>query len=295
MGGGTDLLATIELGLANAAGVVDVRSLAELQGISTSENGALRIGSACVLADIATNAAVLHDFSLLAKVCASVGTSSVRATSTIGGSLAQRPQCSVFRRRVPCLKNGGSSCPAHDDDNAHLAILEGGPCWMVCPSEPAVALVALDADIEISGAESVRMVRAADFFVLPTARLHGETVLGAGELITGVLIPAVARGGLQHYARHARNGSDIFDFVSLAAVRRADGEVLIVLGGVSPRPYRVYTSVEEEAMSGGLDEDAIAGLAERALLDAEPLSLNGEKIELAESLLRDAIMLIAAG
>ena len=165
---------------------------------------------------------------------------------------------------------------------------------MVCPSEPAVALVALDAEIEISSADGARTVRAADFFLLPTARLDGETVLGAGELVTGVLIPAVARGGLQHYARHACNGSDIFDFVSLAAVRRVDGEVLIVLGGVSPRPYRVYTSVEEEAMSGGLDEDAIASLAERALLDAEPLSMNGEKIERAASLLRDAIRLIAA-
>ena len=294
MGGGTDLLDTIEVGLSDAAGVVDVRSLAELQGISTSENGALRIGAACVLADIATDAAVLRDFSLLATVCAGVGTSSVRATATIGGSLAQRPQCSVFRRRVPCLKNGGSSCPAHDGDSTHLAILEGGPCWMVSPSEPAVALVALDAEIEISGADGARTVRAADFFVLPTARLDGETVLGASELITGVLIPTVARGGLQHYARHARNGSEMFDFVSLAAVRRVDGEVLLVLGGVSPRPYRVYTSVEEEAMSGGLDDDAISGLAERALLDAEPLSMNGEKIELAASLLRDAIMIIAA-
>ena len=77
-------------------------------------------------------------------------------------------------------------------------------------------------------------------------------------------------------------------------MRRADGEVRLVLGGVSPRPYRVYTSVEEEAMSGGLDEDAIAGLAERALLDAEPLSMNGEKMEVAAALLRDAITVIAA-
>ena len=47
-------------------------------------------------------------------------------------------------------------------------------------------------------------------------------------------------------------------------------------------------------MSGGLDEDAIAGLAERALLDAEPLSMNGEKMELAAALLRNAITVIAA-
>ena len=59
-----------------------------------------------------------------------------------------------------------------------------------------------------------------------------------------------------------------FALVSLAATRRTDGEVRLVLGGVSPRPYRVYTSVEEEAMSGGLDGETIISLAERALLDA---------------------------
>jgi xanthine dehydrogenase YagS FAD-binding subunit len=80
-----------------------------------------------------------------------------------------------------------------------------------------------------------------------------------------------------------------FALVSLAAVKRNDGEVRLVLGGVSPRPYRVYTSVEEEVTSGGLDEETIAGLAERALLDAMPLAKNGYKLELAASLLRDAI------
>jgi CO/xanthine dehydrogenase FAD-binding subunit len=52
--------------------------------------------------------------------------------------------------------------------------------------------------------------------------------------------------------------------------------------------------VEEETMSGGLDEETIIGLAERALLDAVPLAKNGYKIELAATLLRDAIREIAA-
>ena len=47
-------------------------------------------------------------------------------------------------------------------------------------------------------------------------------------------------------------------------------------------------------MSGGLDEETIIGLAERALLDAEPLAKNGYKVELAMTLLRDAIREIAA-
>ena len=294
MGAGIDLLATIEQGLAHPVGAVDLRSLPQLQGIAAEEDGTVRIGAACSGAEIAAHADILRDFPLLAQACAEWGPGSLRDASTIGGNLAQRPQCSYFRRNVPCLKNGGSTCPAHDGDTTHLAILEGGPCWMVSPSDLAVTLVALDAGIEIAGVDGVRTVMAADFFVLPIDRMDRETVLNDAELITAVILPGAARGGLQSYAHHAQDGPGIRDFVSLAATRRLDGDVRLVLGGVSPRPYRVYTSVEEEAMSGGLDEDAIAGLAERALLDAEPLSMNGEKMQLAAALLRDAIMLIAA-
>lgn len=294
MGGGTDLLILIEQGLAHPGGIVDVRSVPELQGISSMEDGSLRIGAVCSLADLAADRIVRRDFPMLALACGDAGSTGARATSTLGGSLARRPQCAYYRRRVPCLKNGGSTCPARDGDSTHLAILDGGPCWMVHPSEPAVALCALDASVETVGVQGMRIVNAADFFVLPTERLDRETVLDDGELITAVYLPLAARGGLQHYARRGQDEPGVFDFVSLAAARRIDGDVRLVLGGVSPRPYRVYTSVEEEAMSGGLDEEAIAGLADRALLDAEPLSMNGDKVEFAGALLRHAITLIAS-
>jgi CO/xanthine dehydrogenase FAD-binding subunit len=48
----------------------------------------------------------------------------------------------------------------------------------------------------------------------------------------------------------------------------------------------VSSSVEEDVSSGGLDEDAIATLADRALYDAEPLQKNGYKVDLAAALLR---------
>jgi len=82
--------------------------------------------------------------------------------------------------------------------------------------------------------------------------------------------------------------------VSIAAARRRDGAIRIVLGGIAPRPWRVPESVEEDVASGGLDEDSIAALAERALYDAEPLSKNGYKVALAASLLRDAMRELAA-
>lgn len=289
IGGGTDLLVTIEEHLANPAAVIDVRDLAESQGIVASVDGALRIGGAVRLADVAAHALVRARYPALAMACEQVGTPAIREMATLGGNLCQRPRCWYFRRNIPCHKNGGDSCPAREGENQYLAIVEGGPCYVVHPSDPAVALVALEAIIEVAGPRGRRDVAASDFFVLPHDRMDRETLLADGELVLGIRLSAEAAGGVQRYTKLMQREAWDFALVSLAAVRRADGEVRLVLGGVSPRPYRIYNSVEEEAASGGLDEELIAVLAERALLDAEPLSKNGYKLELAASLLRDAI------
>jgi len=286
IGGGTDLLVTIDEGLIAPSTVVDVRALSEALGVTTTGEGGLRIGAAVRLADVAGHALVRERYPALALACEQVGTPAIREMATLGGNLCQRPRCWYFRRGIACYKSGGDSCPAREGENQYLAIVH--------PSDPAVALVALDATIEIAGPSGRREVAAGDFFVLPRDRMERETVLTAGELVIGVRLPASAAGGVQRYVKLMQREAWDFALVSLAAVRRADGDVRLVLGGVAPRPYRIYTSVEEEATSGGLDEETIAGLAERALLDAEPLAKNGYKLDLAASLLRDAIRELAS-
>ena len=107
--------------------------------------------------------------------------------------------------------------------------------------------------------------------------------------MTAILLPAAASAGIQRYRKLMQREAWDFALVSIAGCRRANGDVRIVLGGVAPRPWRVNSSVEEDVSSGGLDEEAIATLAERALYDAEPLSKNGYKIGLAQALIRDVI------
>ena len=294
IGGGTDLLVTIEERLAAPSTVVDVRELAESLGVTATASGGVRIGAGVRLADVAAHALVRERYPALALACEQVGTPAIREMATLGGNLCQRPRCWYFRRNISCHKNGGDSCPARAGESQYLAILEGGPCYIVHPSDPAVALVALDATIEITDANGRRDVAAAEFFVLPRERMDRETALADGELVIGIRLPAEAAGGVQRYVKLMQREAWDFALVSLAAVRRPDGEVRLVLGGVSPRPYRVYTSVEEEVTSGGLDEDTIAALAERALLDVAPLAKNEYKVALAASLLRDAIRELAA-
>lgn len=293
LGGGTDLLVCIEEGLAAPASVVDVSAVDGGDAITLLPDGGLRIGAGARVHDIAHNALVRERFPALAQACEAVGSPALRHMGTIGGNLCQRPRCWYFRRGIPCLKTGGSGCPAKDGENQHHAIIDGGPCYAVHPSDPAVALHVLGAEIELLRAARTRQIPISGFYVLPSDRVDQETVLDAGEFVTAVMLPSAAAGGRQLYRKLMQRGAWDFALASIAAARRLDGSVRMVMGGVAPRPWRVPESVEEDVASGGLDEDSIIALAERALYDAQPLAKNDYKVALAASLLRDAMRELA--
>jgi xanthine dehydrogenase YagS FAD-binding subunit len=294
LGGGTDLLVGIEERLSAPKLLVDLRGLDGWRGFSTAEDGGLRIGAAAHLHEIAAHPEVRHRWPALAESCDVVGTTALRNMGTLGGNLCQRPRCWYLRRSIPCLKNGGTDCPARDGENQYHAILEGGPCFIVHPSDPAVALTALEAIVEIESRSGTRRIPISDLYLLPSRRLDSETILAQGEVIRAVVLPASSAGGTQHYRKLMQRAAWDFALVSLAATRRVDGDVRLVLGGVAPRPYRINSSVEEDVSVGGLDDETISTLAERALYDAAPLRHNGYKVALAASLLRDAIRSLAA-
>ncbi len=294
LGGGTDLLSCIEDGLVAPVSVVDLRGLEGGDALQWTARGGVRIGATARINDLATDPAMRAKFGALAEACGAVGSPALRHMGTIGGNLCQRPRCWYLRRGVTCLKNGGSGCPAKDGENQHHAILDAGPCHMVHPSDPAVALLALDAHVEITSATGTRTQSIADFIVLPSKRMDLETTLQPAEFVSAVLLPDASSGAKQLYRKLTQRGAWDFALASIAGVKRADGSVRLAMGGVSPRPWRVPESVEEDVASGGLDEDSVNALAERALYDAKPLSKNGYKVDLAASLLRDAMRELAA-
>ncbi len=289
LGGGTDLLVQIDEGIATPDALVDLRRMVGSRGVDVSPDGTVHIGVATRVSELADHRTIRAEFPALAQACEAVGTPALRNMGTIGGNLCQRPRCWYFRRNVRCHKNGGDSCPAVDGENQYLAILGGGPCYIVHPSDPAVALTALEARVEVNGPGGSRWVDMEHFHVLPRERIDHETVLGPSEFISSIALPPESSGGGQGYRKLMQRGAWDFALVSLAWVKRRNGEVRLVLGGVAPRPWRVTSSVEEDVSAGGLDDDAIETLAERALIDVAPLTKNRYKVDLAASLLRRAM------
>jgi len=288
LGGGTDLLVLVREDLARPTELVDLRYIPGWRGIDEAADGGFSIGAGTRVSEIAGDTRVRTALPALALACESVATPAIRHMATLGGNLCQRPRCWYFRRSIPCLKNGGIDCPAVPGENQYHAILSGGPCHIVHPSDPAVALVALDATVEITGPAGTRTLPIEGFFRTPRQRLDTETALEPGEVVSRITIPRESRGP-QRFEKLMQRASWDFALVSLAAVRRTDGDVRMVLGGVAPVPWRVGTSIEEDVAAASLDEDTIATLVERALYDARPLSKNGYKVRLAGALLRRAM------
>lgn len=294
LSGGTDALPLVKAGIDDPRLFVDLRHLPGADAITPLPDGSLRIGAAARLADLASHEMVRDRFAALAESCASVGTPALRNMGTLGGNLGQRIRCWYFRRGVPCFKHGGDSCAAIDGENQYHAIFTDGTCHAVHPSDPAVALAALEAEAVVDTPDgTARRVPVISLYAGAAGNPHADTVLAAGERIVAVEIPAASAGGTQRYRKLMQRGAWDFALVSLAAIKRADGDVRLVLGGVAAGPVRVNPSIEEDVASGALDEESVMALAERALYDAAPLSHNRYKVQQAASLLRDAMFALS--
>ncbi len=289
LGGGTDLIPSIRESVVHPDVLIDLTGVEGLGQVEWREDGSVVIGGAVTLTAIAEDARFRESFPALAEACALVGSPALRNMGTLGGNLCQRPRCWYYRQRLPCHKHGGSFCFAYDGENEYHAILGGGPCYIVHPSDSAVALMALGAIVHVASQSGERAVPIDEFFVLPAQRIDSENRLATGEVVRSIELLPVSSGGRQRFDKVMQRGAWDFALVSLASARWTDGSVRLVLGGVAPIPWRVTSSIEEDVASGALGPDDIDTLAERALYDAQPLAKNGYKVDIALALLRRAI------
>ena len=149
----------------------------------------------------------------------------------------------------------------------------------------AVALAALEARIELLGkGNATRVVAIADFHRLPGDTPHVETVLGQGEMITGVVLPAPPPGR-QIYRKVRDRASYEFALVAVAVIVAAEHGTItaarVAFGGVAHKPWRSY-----EAEAALIDRPATMATyraaAEAAMKDAVGRGHNNFKIDLAQ-------------
>ncbi len=283
--GGTDLVPLMRDGLVTPRAVVDLKTIRGADGIRAGKSGAA-IGPLALLADIAEHSRVRRWFPALAQACLAVGTTQIRNMATLGGNLCQRNRCWYFRQNVPCHKTGGRGCPAVDGLNEYLSILGGGPCHAPHPSDPAVALAALDARVHVRFASGrTTRLSIAELYRDAARRRDAETVLTVGDVIERISVPASYAGTRQVFLKTAQREMWDFALVSVAVVwpRGRSSIPRLVLGGVAPRPWEI--GIRE----AGRGKRWAERMAQDGLAQAKALSRNRYKVALAGNLVVAAL------
>jgi xanthine dehydrogenase YagS FAD-binding subunit len=287
LGGGTNLIDLMKMGIEQPERLVDVTRL-PLAQVEDLPGGGLRIGAMVRNSTLASHPAVVRHYPILAEALLSGASPQLRNAATVGGNLMQRTRCYYFTDPIfpRCNKRlPGSGCAAIDGCNRIHAILgQSAQCIAVHPSDMCVALAALEAVIRVRGTKGEREIPMGDFHRLPGDTPHMDTNLAPGELITAVDLPPANPAARGHYLKVRDRASYAFALVSVAAILTLKGGAIekarIALGGVAHKPWRAHEA--EQKLAGAIPgEAAFRSAADTALLGAKGHGDNDFKIELA--------------
>lgn len=258
---------------------IDVHSdvASDLRFIEFSSRG-LRLGALTRMQQLLEHARVRHDYPLLSLTVETAASSQLRNLATVAGNVLQRTRCVYFRQNdgVACNKrHPGSGCAALQDMHRQHAVLGvNEQCISAYSGDLAIALVALEASVEILGPAGRRSVPFEHLFRGPE-QPHRETVLLPGELITAFGIPTMPSGWRSTYLK-LRDREDYEYALASAAVALdlEDGrvrDVRIGLGGVAYRPWRSHeaeTALRGLILTENAARDAAAAAFETAITHA---------------------------
>ena len=296
LGGGTNLIDLMKGGIARPQRLIDVTGL-PLVAVEPLPQGGLRLGALLRNSDAANNALVRRDYPLLSQALLAGASPQLRNMATVGGNLLQRTRCYYFtdlsfrecNKRAP-----GSGCAARAGFNRMHAILGASEaCVATNPSDMSVALLALEAVVQVRGRGGARAIPMQDFHRLPGTTPQRDTVLRPGELIVSVDLPP-PRFTHSCYLKVRDRASYAFALVSAAVALQLVGtevrDVRIALGGVAHKPWRAQDA--EDALRGTtLARERIRSAAQGVTRAAQPLADNAFKVPLAQEVVARAVAL----
>jgi xanthine dehydrogenase YagS FAD-binding subunit len=179
LGGGTNLVDLMRLGVETPAALVDVARLAE-DRVEATADGGLRIGAEVRNSDLAGDRVVRERYPAVSEALLAGASGQLRNLATTAGNLLQRTRCPYFQDVTkPCNKREpGSGCPAIEGEHRNLAVIgHSAHCVATHPSDLAVALVAFDAVVAVVGPAGERSIALADLHRLPGDEPWRDTVL----------------------------------------------------------------------------------------------------------------------
>lgn len=299
--GGTTLYDLMKLDIERPGHLIDITAIQGLDRIET-DGDRLRFEALAPMSAVASDPVVSRDYPVLAEALSKAASQQLRNMATIGGNLLQRTRCMYFRNGAhgvyPCNKREpGSGCAAIGGLDRGQAVLgASASCTAVSPGDWPVALLAMDAYLEILGPAGSRTLPVGDLYRLPGDTPHLEFALSPGEMITAIIVPKTPAGRGSTYHKIRDRESYAFALASAAVALEMTGDRVdrarIALGGVATRPWR---APEAEQMLAGkrLTPDVALAAGRAAFRGARPDQHNSFKVELGARTLADALLIAA--
>jgi xanthine dehydrogenase YagS FAD-binding subunit len=302
LAGGTTLLDLMKLDVMRPQTLVDINGLDDtaLGRIEATRNG-VRLGALVRMADAAENSIIRRDCPLIAQSLKLAASQQIRNMASLGGNVLQRTRCTYFRdvSYAECNKrNPGSGCAALTGHNRNHAVLGASErCIATYPGDFAQALIALDATVEITGADGKRMVKFAALHRQPGDTPEVETALQPGEMIASFEIALAPWMRRSLYLKVRDRESYEFALASAAVALNMHNDTVaearIALGGVATVPWRATTA--EQALRGRrIDDQSVEAAAAAAFAEARTHEHNAFKVALGRQTLARALHQAAA-
>jgi xanthine dehydrogenase YagS FAD-binding subunit len=294
---GVDLLDRMKNGTDTPTRLVNIRNIPSLRGIQVTQQG-LTIGPLTTLTEVSDHPIVRAQYAVLSDACGHAATPHIRNMATLGGNLLQRLQCWYFRSaEFECLRKGKEICFAFSGLNQYHAIMDYGGCPSVAPSSGAVALLALDANLELtSAAKGKRLVPIREFYVHPDANPQRYNVMGPDELLTAIYVPKPAAGTRSAYQKYGEKESNDWAIADAGIVLEMDGNLcrraVVTMSAASPVVRR---SQEAEAVLTGktITPELARAAGQASMHGAMPLSMNAYKVQLFPVAIYRTVLLAA--
>jgi len=291
LAGGTNLVDLMKLEVEQPTGVVDLGAVLDRE-IRELDGGGVRIGAGVRNTELGADPVIRRKYPAVSRAVLAGASGQVRNLATTGGNLLQRNRCVYFQDvSRPCNKRDpGSGCPAVATGGASrgLAIFARDPvCIATHTSDLAVALTAFDAELVIAGNDGERRVPIEGFYTFDGHEPGRETVMGPGEIIVAVELPALSFAPNSRYAKVRDRASFAFALVSVAAALDVEADTIVgarlALGGVAHKPWRAHTA-ERALLGAAPTPDTFASAITAELGSATPTADNAFKVTLARNL-----------
>lgn len=300
LGGGTNLVDRMKLGVTNPRMVIDVSRL-PLAGVEMLPDGGVRIGATVRNSDLAAHPVIRRRYAVLARALLAGASGQLRNAATTAGNLMQATRCVYFQDvTTPCNKREpGSGCSAVGGHVRYHAILGASDkCIAVHPSDMAVALAALDAVVVVRDRRGEHNIPVNEFYRLPGDSPEHDTVLKPDQLIVALELPVPAPAALSTYVKTRDRASFAFALVSVAAEIELENGIVagarIAIGGVAHRPWRAYKA-EEVLLGSPPTEEVFVQAADAELANANPQSGNAFKIPLTRGVMVSVLRSLTTG